>query len=97
MTLSSLPPSAVAGTHNVVKEKLNAVGVPADAMPVDDDSELLVEEWQKWIEKQKKREQSAPQPLRLDDLLLFKPNAIAHLVDATAAHYGRKRPYSMIG
>ena len=90
----------IAGTHGTVSEKLKSVGVPADAMPVNEESEIQVDKWLKWIEKQKEAEtkkRNAPPPLRLDDLLLYKPDALAQLVDSTAAHYGRKRPYCMIG
>ena len=60
----------------MVQEKLNAVGLPGDAMPVDDASALLANDWKKWIEKQKEAEQmktECPPPLGLDELLLFKP------------------------
>ena len=88
----------IKGTHQVVCEKLKLVGIPAEALPVNEHSELLVEDWHTWIEKQKQTEKAdKPTPMRWEDLLLYRPNAIAQLMDDTAAHYGRKRPYQMIG
>ena len=81
-------------------KKLKAIGVPASALPVDDASELKVDSWLKWIdgEKKPKTKEGASRPkLRLDDLFLFKPNALASLLDSTAAHYGRKRPFQAVG
>ena len=48
---------AIKGSHDEVMLKLKAVGIPAESLPVNDKSELIVDDHLAWIEEQQKKEE----------------------------------------
>jgi len=69
--------------------KLNSIGVPSGALPVDDKHELLVDSHFEWIACQDKRENEEREPSRKRSRAVRGSNAnedgIAYLLAHTAA------------
>jgi len=71
----------IKGTHDEVVEKLHVIGVPVAALPVNDQSELLVEAHLKWIQSLQRAEEQE------NEERLAAVAAIAAGNTATAATY----------
>lgn len=90
-----------AGTHEQVLEKLKAVGLPVETLPVNDKSELLLEAHMQWIQEQRDKEEkllerdevgdlvegTTATPLQVSDL--YQMDTLSALSDLTASLYGR--------
>lgn len=78
----------ITGNHKEVCAKLMSCGIPANSMPVNDKSELLVDSHLSWIEGLEKGEETAKEPsLGPESDLMMKPGVISDLLSSTASFY----------
>lgn len=81
------------GTHDEVVEKLKALGMPVQALPVNSDSELILDAHLAWIDKLRLSEQTA-KPVRSVPVIEPYADYGSHtqVSDSTAAEFGRGGP-----
>lgn len=95
------------GTREEVLEKLSAVGVPGEAVPVNSENELLVDAHLDWLEKQREEEEEsrkqevdtsnlnwdvAGNPFAVKGDYKLRMDTVAHLPAVIASGYGGGPP-----